>query len=543
MKEQTLTPTSSVAAPNDKPLLLQRKCGCGDKCGDCEKKKDEKKNVLQRFGGDRTPAPDIPQSVHGVLRAPGRPLDSATRARMEPRFGFDFSRVRIHADDSAHSSAKEVGALAYTVGHDVAFSSGHFRPGTSAGDSLLAHELAHVVQQSGEGTSSSNSALEADADRSAATLTKSADEDASPRLRAATRLSLQPDPGKSKGSGAADSKTETKTPDDAQAKTPPKQSATTPPPPTPPAPPPNAPSFELAGKEKKRWRVSFKTKPEADNQRQHVKSLHVKADELIQVSGQWTFDYYPLTKAEADAEQKTKAKAFPKYDVTVHEDSRAKTHYLRVLRKCPEGIDPKGAFKIWEACFDTEAKAKALVKQFKDAHADAETVKAEETRWGVYYKPLTEPEAAKAGAAAAKARTGSETGIYQVETEEKKQLKTFTYNVKTECPKGFKDLGSDWLITAYFLPNEKDYPAEPLVEAKGIPKKKFREKFLFSEGVRMEGTGRTLDGSLIAFDGDDEHDHFTTTSKVFTKSGTEATAGRTVAVDKKVISLGAALII
>ncbi|HWW61510.1 MAG TPA: DUF4157 domain-containing protein, partial [Thermoanaerobaculia bacterium] len=91
----------------------------------------------------------VPPSVLGVLRSPGRPLDIATRARMEPRFGFDFSNVRVHADERAHHSAREVGARAYTVGRDVAFASGNYRPDTASGDSLLAHELAHVVQQRG----------------------------------------------------------------------------------------------------------------------------------------------------------------------------------------------------------------------------------------------------------------------------------------------------------------------------------------------------------------------------------------------------------
>lgn len=196
MREQTQTRSGAKPLAADKPPLLQRKCGCGDKCNDCEKKKDEKKNVLQRFGGDRTPTTDVPPSVSGVLRSPGRPLDSATRARFEPRFGFDFSRVRVHADEHAHDSTREVGAIAYTVGHDVAFSSGQYRPGTSSGDALLAHELAHVVQQRGAGTtSSSNAALEADADRSADLLTRNGDETAAPLLRAAPRLSMRPMPG------------------------------------------------------------------------------------------------------------------------------------------------------------------------------------------------------------------------------------------------------------------------------------------------------------------------------------------------------------
>jgi len=86
--------------------------------------------------------------VQEVLRSPGRPLDLAVRAFMEPRFGHDFSRVRVHADAKAAESAREVNALAYTLGRDVVFGGGRYVPGTSAGQKLLAHELTHVIQQS-----------------------------------------------------------------------------------------------------------------------------------------------------------------------------------------------------------------------------------------------------------------------------------------------------------------------------------------------------------------------------------------------------------
>jgi len=91
---------------------------------------------------------DVPSVVHDVLRSPGRPLDAATRTYMEPRFGHDFSKVRIHADTKAAESAKSVNALAYTVGRDVVFGAGVYSPSTHAGRQLVAHEMAHVVQQS-----------------------------------------------------------------------------------------------------------------------------------------------------------------------------------------------------------------------------------------------------------------------------------------------------------------------------------------------------------------------------------------------------------
>jgi hypothetical protein len=85
--------------------------------------------------------------VHEVVRSPGRDLDSQTRRELETRFGHDFSRVRVHTDERAAESARAVNARAYTVGRDIVFDEGLYAPSTASGRTLLAHELAHVVQQ------------------------------------------------------------------------------------------------------------------------------------------------------------------------------------------------------------------------------------------------------------------------------------------------------------------------------------------------------------------------------------------------------------
>jgi hypothetical protein len=103
-------------------------------------------------------SPEVPPIVHDVVRSPGEPLDPATRAFMEPRFGQDFSRVRVHSGSAAEQSARGVDAQAYAVGHDIVFGAGRFAPGTHEGRRLIAHELAHVVQQTG-GTRSASVAL------------------------------------------------------------------------------------------------------------------------------------------------------------------------------------------------------------------------------------------------------------------------------------------------------------------------------------------------------------------------------------------------
>jgi|GEM_PF-5150205 len=92
----------------------------------------------------------VPPIVHTALQSSGQALDPATRGFMEARFGHDFGRVRIHTDTKATEAAQAVNALAFTVGQDVVFGMGQYEPNTSAGKRLLAHELTHVVQQSGD---------------------------------------------------------------------------------------------------------------------------------------------------------------------------------------------------------------------------------------------------------------------------------------------------------------------------------------------------------------------------------------------------------
>jgi hypothetical protein len=119
----------------------------GGGCAECGKEK----MLLQRATQDREPETQnsggVPAIVHEVLRSSGQPLDTNTRAFMEPRFDHDFSRVRVHTDARAAESAQAVGAAAYTVAQHVVFGAGRFQPDTRLGQQLLAHELTHVLQQ------------------------------------------------------------------------------------------------------------------------------------------------------------------------------------------------------------------------------------------------------------------------------------------------------------------------------------------------------------------------------------------------------------
>lgn len=88
-----------------------------------------------------------PTSANRGFRGSGQALSSSELSYFEPRFGHNFSNVRVHRDARANSSASALQARAFTVGNDIVFGQGQWAPSTTAGRHLLAHELAHVVQQ------------------------------------------------------------------------------------------------------------------------------------------------------------------------------------------------------------------------------------------------------------------------------------------------------------------------------------------------------------------------------------------------------------
>jgi Domain of unknown function (DUF4157) len=104
---------------------------------------------IQRHAVGPVATNDVPPIVHEVLSSEGQPLDSATRGFFEPRFGYNFGQVRVHSDGKAAESAEAVGALAYTLGSHIVFGAREHTLSTENSRRLLAHELTHVVQQSG----------------------------------------------------------------------------------------------------------------------------------------------------------------------------------------------------------------------------------------------------------------------------------------------------------------------------------------------------------------------------------------------------------
>jgi hypothetical protein len=154
-------PDERKKRPDEPPLQKETSIGASDDPLELEADRVAA-HVLAARAGDTAPVPVrgearqasgqagvAPARVDQVLGTPGTPLDDALRNELEPAFGYDLSPVRLHLGALAEQSAEDVSAQAYAVGHDIVFGAGQFAPGTLSGRRLLAHELAHVVQQSG----------------------------------------------------------------------------------------------------------------------------------------------------------------------------------------------------------------------------------------------------------------------------------------------------------------------------------------------------------------------------------------------------------
>jgi hypothetical protein len=125
-------------------------------CAPCETKKKEEKEERQL---EIRPKPslstesnfkasdEIANEINHIHSNIGSSLDASTKGFMESRFGYDFSKVKIHTDETATRTSNSVNALAYTIGNDIVFGEGHYQPNKAEGRKLLAHELTHVIQQ------------------------------------------------------------------------------------------------------------------------------------------------------------------------------------------------------------------------------------------------------------------------------------------------------------------------------------------------------------------------------------------------------------
>ncbi len=121
-------------------------------CAECEEEQGKKNGApvqrKEQVAGAPAVTPVAAANIHG-LRGGGRALPAEARSFFEPRFGADFSNVRVHVGTRAEEAARSIGAKAFTIGNDIAFGSGQYSPESRAGRTLLAHELTHVLQQGG----------------------------------------------------------------------------------------------------------------------------------------------------------------------------------------------------------------------------------------------------------------------------------------------------------------------------------------------------------------------------------------------------------
>ncbi|MEN1783513.1 MAG: DUF4157 domain-containing protein [Bacteroidota bacterium] len=125
------------------PLRAQRQCH------KCQEEEEDKVLQTKRF---TTKGPKQSQNLGARVqrsRGSGRTMDSTTASYMGSRFGTDFSQVRIHTNGSAVQMNRDINAKAFTVGQDIFFNQGQYRPDTESGKHLLAHELTHTLQQQG----------------------------------------------------------------------------------------------------------------------------------------------------------------------------------------------------------------------------------------------------------------------------------------------------------------------------------------------------------------------------------------------------------
>ncbi len=134
-------PTPSLTGT---PVVLRKSsCSCGGGCPSCQLETILRK-PLPSSAGVSSQSMD---HVRSAIKSGGRPLDLKTRNFFEPRFGYDLGGVRIHTDSWAGESASRIDARAYTIGNDIVLGDGEYSQSES-GRQLLAHELAHVIQNS-----------------------------------------------------------------------------------------------------------------------------------------------------------------------------------------------------------------------------------------------------------------------------------------------------------------------------------------------------------------------------------------------------------
>lgn len=206
---------------------------------------------------------------------------------------------------------------------------------------------------------------------------------------------------------------------------------------------------------------------------------------------------------------------------------------------CFGGIILPPGWKALQRCFAAIDSANDIVRQLRGGHLHATTEKTEAGQYAVRYQPMTEAQARAEGEVALAGRRPHGSGIYQLEVQAQEIVDSYAWRVTMPCPDGWADAGS-FKLTAYVLAQERDFPAEPTVEDPCGLEGTYPQKFLFGEGVRLQGSGITNAGQILHFRG---NNCFEELDCARTAVGRCAKTGRTIAVDPKVISLGSEVLV
>ncbi|MBU7587420.1 MAG: DUF4157 domain-containing protein [Nostoc sp. TH1S01] len=138
------------AAPEEEEVQMKPISGSIQREAAPEEEEVRMKPIVQRLSGagGMTATPDLEQSIQQA-RSSGQPLTESIREPMEQAFSADFSGVKVHTDAQSDELNQSIQAKAFTTGQDIFFRQGEYQPGNRGGQELIAHELTHVVQQSG----------------------------------------------------------------------------------------------------------------------------------------------------------------------------------------------------------------------------------------------------------------------------------------------------------------------------------------------------------------------------------------------------------
>jgi len=193
---------------------------------------------------------------------------------------------------------------------------------------------------------------------------------------------------------------------------------------------------------------------------------------------------------------------------------------------------------VWPRCFDDPSKATALSKRLRKRGIKATVQRVGTYQRVVRYDPLSVNEAAAMGRDALSRRPDGEHGMLDVSVDWDPELASFVWDLDASCPDGW-DYAGTFKLTAYVLAQEKHFSDDVSVPVCGL-QGTYRESFIHGDGVRLQGSGLTLDGRVVHWRPDG---CFEETRCAMTATSRCARTGRTIAVDPSVIPLGADVLI